>query len=223
MTYNSYKQTITIALANIENKTSGVNKILIGCLVLRLVRNIVELDKNKNGIINDLVERYINTYKGVVESLEGKYVSYKEIKLLLSQNNITDFSQVTESLLNKIVDLYEIKTKIQTFDTHFYSQYMYEITFISDEENQRLEKVHNKIIVPIIEFLKTFVGIRMTDVSVTPLDFVNRNYSKCILLSVNGVNSSELYNIITRDACDNMKYIQNVSMTSDGHVKLLIK
>ena len=222
MTFNSLKNSINISLTKVKD-VSNQDKIIIGCLVYEAINSIISFDRKKNGQINDLADKYVVSFKGIVESLQDHYISYREMELLIKKNNITSFGIISFDLLQKILDLYRNKSKIQTFNTNYYSQYMYSILYIDTEENKRMEKVHMSVMSPLVKYLKTFKNIKESDVKIEPIDYVNRNYSKSFNITIKGINAGELYGEIASDACNIMKYIYSVSINENNSVNIIIK
>ena len=112
MNFNTLRQVISKAIDKqlfTKSKTDEgniTNKIICGCLLYEILLALVSHDSQYASGISSIADAYAANSKSTAESLEGKYLSYKSIKKVISENNITSFLSITRKQIEEILDLY---------------------------------------------------------------------------------------------------------------------
>lgn len=224
MTFKSLKQITSQSINKTQfskdENANYINKILTGCILLKTLQNIISISATYQDDIKSKADEYVNTYKNIAETLDGKFVSYKKIKETITKYNLSSFMEITEKQVNEIYKLYENKAEIKEFSVYYFSQYMYQRFGGNNAEVSRLSRVHFKIIVPIIKYYMTNFNIKPKDVS---LEDVGKNFGVEIKLSISSIRNNQLYADIMRNLMNVKNYLYEVSLTHDGFVKLFIK
>ena len=225
MNFNSMKQVVkntidTLTFSTTDSNEKLVNKILTGVLLENALENITAVDSSKFNNTSSLASSYATTYKNIVESLKGKYVSYKSIYLKIISYNIDDFILITKHQLNEILNLYRNKTQLVGFDNISFSQYMYGVLKASEKDVNRLRNIHYKVIVPLINYCQNKYFILFSAVS---LEDVGNIVGTEITIGIDGVASNKIYNDICNDYMNISKYLYSSSLTSNGLVKIIVK
>lgn len=225
MNFNGLKQIVYQSLLkekfeNPDPNKNNINKIITGVLLFKTLENLIKTKTLKEDSIKETSDQYVKTYKSITESLEGQYISYKQIRKIIEDNSLKDFLKITSTLLNSIYNVYQNKTKIKEFSCYEFSPAIYNITNLSEQENVRLSKVHFNIIVPIIKYYVMYFKIMMKDITV---DDVGNRIGTEIKLSINNIPCNQIYQDIETNNINVKEYIRNFRLTSDGFIKLTIK
>lgn len=225
MTFNGLKQIVYQSLlvqqfTNEDKDVNHTNQILAGVLLIKTLRQLMLSSPKYQDDIKQTASQYAITFKNVAESMGGKFISYKEIKQNIKNYNIKSILDLTETQINEIYKLYENKTEIAEFDLSNYSSRMYNIYKLTEKENNRLSKIHFKVICPIMTYYKTYYGIRMAAINVEDSGSVPAHEIK---LSIDGILINQIYNDIERDVMNIQQYLARIDLTPDGSVKILIR
>lgn len=98
---------------------------------------------------------------------------------------------------------------------------MYNIYRISEDQNSKLEKIHNKVIVPIVEYYESFNNVYDQDVVVDNIS--DEIPGKIINLAISGVSCSKIYADIRRDIFNVKSLLYSYEITKDGFIQLVFK
>ena len=226
MNFNSLIRTIaksldTLDFSDRDTTVATTDRIITGVLVYNTLSSLLDFDNSISSNLAGTSNSYCRNIKSTVDSMKRKYSSYKILSKTIKNYKIDSFINITKKQIDDLLHIYASRVEVQPFSTGSYSSTMYNITKLSAEQDNRLKKVHNTVIVPIVNHYKSFYGIRESNVSVDDI-FID-NPGKEILLSINGVQSSKIVSDITFDKIGITTYLHSYTLTSDGFVKLIIK
>ena len=223
MNFNTLKSTIAKSLlkTGFDLPDEKVNSITVGCLVYNMVDTMAARDTSILDRIPKICDEYSKSYKGIVENLTKKYISYKQITDYITDNSIGDFASIKESQLWDIVKLYGVKQERKAFSRVTYSQYMYNVYNISEKDNAYLRKMHYNVIVPIAEYYITYNGINESSISIE--NMFHKMPGKGIRISISGVPSSKIYHDISMRSIDVLAYIHKMSLADNNSLELIMK
>lgn len=197
-----------------------INEIITGVLLLKTLQQLMSISSGFNDDVQKTADEYVNTYKGIAESLEGKYICYKQIKRYIENLKLQSFLQINEKQLITIYQLYQNKTQIKEFHLKEFTPSMYNLGSVLDNDRARLSRVHFKIMVPIVQYYISYFGCTTKDVTVE--DVGNRVGSE-IKIAISKVRCNQIFSDIERDTMNIREYLHDFDITSDGFIKLLIK
>lgn len=225
MTFNGLKQItyqsiIQQKFSTTDEQKLHVNQILTGVLLFKTLQNLMNSSNKYQDDIKPTAFQYATTFKNIAESLEKKYVSYKQIYNKILSYKILSFLSISINQINEIFSLYQDKTELIDFSLNNFSTRMYNLGNINEIAYNRLSRIHYKIMVPIVEYYMTYHNISLEDVTV---EDVGNTPAHQIKISIAGINSNQIYSDIKRNTMDIQKYIGSANITSDGFVSLLIK
>lgn len=225
MTFESLKQIVYKAInkqgfTKDNDQENYVNKILAASLLFNTAEKLINLDSGYLSELTSTVESYAETYKNIAESLNEKYISYRDIERTILSYNLNSFLNINKKQIQNIIKLYENKNLIKEFDKYNYSQLMYNINKLSFKEDQILAENHYRVIVPLVEYYQNKSNIIMKNVKVeTSEEYPGR----VIKISISGVLTSQIYNDIENDVLNIRKYIYKYYLTEDGFVEMILK
>lgn len=225
MTFESLKQIVYKAInkqgfTKDNDQENYVNKILAASLLFNIAEKLINLDSGYLSELTSTVESYAETYKNIAESLNEKYISYRDIERTILSYNLNSFLNINKKQIQNIIKLYENKNLIKEFDKYNYSQLMYNINKLSFKEDQILAENHYRVIVPLVEYYQNKFNIIMKNVKVeTSEEYPGR----VIKISISGVLTSQIYNDIENDVLNIRKYIYKYYLTEDGFVEIILK
>lgn len=225
MTFESLKQIVYKAInkqgfTKDNDQENYVNKILAASLLFNTSEKLINLDSGYLSELTSTVESYAETYKNIAESLNEKYISYRDIERTILSYNLNSFLNINKKQIQNIIKLYENKDLIKEFDKYNYSQLMYNINKLSFKEDQLLSENHYRVIVPLVEYYQNKFNIIMKNVKVeTSEEYPGR----VIKISISGVLTSQIYNDIENDVLNIRKYIYKYYLTEDGFVEMILK
>lgn len=225
MTFNSSKMAIhLVAKQGLYNNDDGLaqtNYLITCCILYELISSLVKNNPGYDGQISNLASRYLSSYISIVEGLKKKYVSYSVRRSTIRKWGYPKFYDLTENQAEQIISLYHDKTEMEQFSLVRYSQQMYNVENISNTYDERLKKVHYKIMIPIVSYCMDKYGIKTKDVEVYSIDGVESNPGKEIVFKINGIPVSKLISdIMNRSGIQ--KYIYSAIQYGD-YVKIIIK
>lgn len=227
MNFNTLRQVISKAIDKqlfTKSKTDEgniTNKIICGCLLYEILLALVSHDSQYASGISSIADAYAANSKSTAESLEGKYLSYKSIKKVISENNITSFLSITRKQIEEILDLYHDKRVIEEFSTTRYSSKMYAVHKLTFSQDRYLAKIHNKVILPIVDYYKNIRGIKNSDVVVE--NIIDNNPGKTINLSISGISSLQIITDLSADRVGISQYLYSVKLTEDNYAQITMK
>lgn len=225
MTFNSLKQTVFAALqkqsfTTTDSEIGTIHSILVGALLFTTLEKLLSSDTAYTSKISSLADNYATTYKNIIESLKGKYLSYKTLYSTCKKYNLTSFLKINRTQINEINAIYKNKQEIKTLSLSSYSPYMYGILSLTDTQNTRLRSIHYNVIVPIISHYKTLYNIKFTDINID--NEIDANPGKIIKINISSVSNSKLYSDISNDIFNIKKFIYKVDLTDDNYVKIIM-
>ena len=227
MTFDSLKISVAQAIRHYDfdslDKTENtINKIILGALLFKHISNLIDNNKKLySDDIKDTAINYASTYYNIVKSLKGKYISYKQLVKTIKGFNVSNFLQLTSTQINTIYNIYCNKAEIKQFSTNSYSQFMYNVYRITDNQNRYLEQIHRTIIIPLVKYYKQSYDVQDYDVVV---DNINENYpGKAIKISISKIPCSQIYNDLERDIFNIGDRVYSFDMTPDGFIEIIFK
>lgn len=223
MTFNSLRQTVFSALQKQtftadDSETKVIHSIIAGSLLFTTLESLLNSDTSYSSKISSLANNYAATYKNIVESLKGKYLSYKVLYSTCKGYNLISFLKINRTQINELNNIYKNKQEIAIISTSSYSPYMYGILKLSDEQNARLRSIHYNVICPIIKYYKTSHNIKFTNINID--NYLDSNPGKIIKLNISTISNSKLYSDILNDIFNVGKYIYKVDLTDDDYVEI---
>ena len=225
MTFNSLKQTVFAALQKqsftaTDSETKTIHSIIAGALLFTTLEKLLNSDISYSSKVSSLADNYAATYKNIVESLNGKYLSYKTLYSTCKKYKLTSFLKINKTQINELNDIYKNKQELLTVSISSYSPYMYSILTLTDYQNNRLRSIHYNVVVPIIKHYKTSYNIKLTDVNID--NGIDTNPGKIIKINISSISNSKLYSDITNDIFNIGKYIYSVDLSDDNYVEILM-
>ena len=227
MRFESLKQTVQAAIDKQQftkstNPTiNNVNKILTGILLLNAMENLIGINGDISVNLKNTADNYAITYKGIAESMDGKYISYKNIKRSITSFNLSSFLQITRSQCDKIIQFYKNKQEVEKFNTVIFSPAMYNIGNLTSAQVNALGKAHKLIIVPIVQHYLSYNKKTLDDVMVECDE--DAYPGKVIKLAISGIPCVKIYSDINKDIFNVKSYILKYDMTEDGFIQIIVK
>ena len=227
MRFESLKQTVQAAIDKQQftkstNPTiNNVNKILTGILLLNAMENLIGINADISVNLKNTADNYAITYKGIAESMDGKYISYKNIKRAITSFNLPSFLQITRSQCDKIIQFYKNKQEVEKFNTVIFSPAMYNIGNLTSAQVNALGKAHKLIIVPIVQHYLSYNKKTLDDVMVECDE--DAYPGKVIKLAISGIPCVKIYSDIDKDIFNVKSYILKYDMTEDGFIQIIVK
>lgn len=227
MKFDSLKQTVQAAIdkqqftKSTNPEINRVNKILAGILLLNAMENLIGVNSDYSANLKNTADNYAITYKGISESMEGKYISYKNIKRAILSFNLPAFIQITRQQCNTVLNYYKNKQEVEKFNTVSFSPAMYNIGDLTSAQIIALGKAHSLIICPIVKHYLEYNKKTLDDVNVESDDLAYPG--KAIKLAISGIPCSRIYGDIDRDIFNVKEYILNYELTTDGFVEIIVK
>ena len=225
MNFNTMKQIIqrsidSYSFSEKDAEKNRINRIILGVLLYDILNQLLAIDTSYNTNIVDSANSYATTLKGTVQSLEGKYISYKSMTKFIKKNNIQNFISITITQVNSILSLYHDKRTIEKFSIIHYSSRMYSVPSLTFTQSKYLEKVHNKIMVPIVKYYIMMNNISESDVLTESV--LDNNPGKIIHLSISTISPNRIITDINNGKIGIQSSITSVSLTPDGLVEIII-
>lgn len=223
MNFNTIRSVIQRAIdkqvfSSEDSETNSVNKIICGVLLYENLMTLVSHDNRYNTDISSAAESYASTIKNTTESLEKQYLSYKTMKKKIKDYNIVTFLQINKKQIDELIDLYHDKRVLERFSTIKYSASMYAVHRLNQVQDIYLEKVHLKVIIPIVKYYISTKNITENDV--TTENVLDNNPGKIINLAISKVSPSQILTDIETGRININNYVYNTELTSDGYVQI---
>lgn len=216
----AYQSVVKQEFKNIDNVKNNINKIITGTLLYKTLQRLMSSSEMYLDDIKETSDNYAKTYKSISESLEGKFVSYKQISKLISKYKLTSFMQINETQLNEIYSIYLNKNLIEKFSLEKYSPSTYGLINVSEKDNERLIKIHFKVMVPIIKYYMIYNKISLNDISIEDCgDIPGRE----VKFAISKVPSNQIFLDLENNLMNVGHLIYNFDIISDNFVRLIIK
>lgn len=225
MTFNSLKQSVYSAVSKQtfsaeDTETLFVNRIITCCVLLDTLQTLINTNSKYNGQISELASSYASTIRSSVESLEGKYVCYKTLKSTILGYKLTSFISMTQKQVDEVNSLYANKQEVADLKLTTYNQFMYNVSSLTENQNSKLRNIHYNVVVPIVKYYMSFMGISVSDVDVE--SYSTSQPTKAILLAIDGVSVNQIYSDLSRDTMSVSKYITKYEITTDSYIKITL-
>lgn len=224
--FDTIKQTAIKAIngevfSNESEEKNRNNKIIATALLIKTVMTLTEKDRFIGDSTMALAKSYAKSYKSISESLEGKFVSYKKLVRYIQNSNITNLKSLSYVNMEDIFTIYSNKIEIKPFKLNEFSQYMYNLTDLSEYELSRLNKVHFNVIVPIMGYFIDKYDVREDDISIE--DVSEGEVGKIIDLSIQNIDNTKIVSMLNQDVLGLKNFIYSTRLTVNGYIEIVIK
>lgn len=98
---------------------------------------------------------------------------------------------------------------------------MYAVHSLTFSQDSYLANVHDKVILPIVDYYKNIRGIKNSDVVVE--NVIDNNPGKTINLSISGISSLQIITDLSADRVGISQYLYSVKLTEDNYAQITIK
>jgi hypothetical protein len=170
---------------------SKYNKIIASCLIFYIIKNLIATDSSNESNIVTLAGNYGTTYKSIVSGMKNTYISYLLMQNKLAEYKPASFLDMTNEKIETIYKLYQNKTEIKKFSCINFSEYMYNVSSISADNEIKLRKIHFDVMVPIMKFYKATNGLNDNNMVIIQAD-TGGYIGKEIIFYIDGVSNANL-------------------------------
>lgn len=226
MTFKALVQTVarsveTLNLSDRTDDVAAVDRVIIGVLLYDILNQLINQNNAYSSNLSTTANSYARNMQSTVDSMKLKYTTYGALSKKVKEYKIKSFVDISRIQLENLLSIYANKVEIEKFNSNKFSPTMYNVFEVTSRQHDRLQSVHNKVIIPLVKHYKISNGIKDSDVSVE--DTYSINPGKEIKISLKGINSSKILSDVKFDKIGIRDYLHDYKLTSDGYLLITVK
>lgn len=193
MNLHSLKLAVIVAIDKLtfDGNNADYEKLAISSLLYYYCKSLIESDSSQENYLKTVVSSYAPLYYSAFKSMKNKFLAYDEIISELKLLNKTSLLKFKESEIEMIHSLYMDKTVVEPFSIYSFSQYMYKIRYISNENYTKLSENHRKVFSQIAVYYIKYYGISENDIEIKS-STISSIPGKIIQFSINNISASQI-------------------------------
>jgi len=174
-----------------------IDELILSCLMYDYIKKVIVNESNLENNMKLLAETYLPNFKRNLAAFKESFISYDQMRKTIEGYRKNSFLEFTSTDIEKIIRLYQDRTKILPFSTNYFSQYMYKVINISDYHYKRLSNIHSKIMTPILKFYIDNFNSKDSDLEILSALGNIRNPGKEISFSIKNIDSARIVNDVS--------------------------